>query len=379
MLLIISAAYAEVQGAEQFFMGGKQVPREFYDAGILVNQGTALLRKNMNKEAAEKLAQAVQIAPTMAEAHHDYALALAKLGSRDAAIKEFKQALELNPTLDSAWLSLGGVYQSSGNIADALQAYREFLNRFPKHPDAPKLALLVQGLQKEFALSSGVNPPTGSADGLSSLQKAGSGDVSFVEPTRDGTKRSPTFSSLPKAGASDDYFAQATRDGVSRWPAKRMPLKVYISDASDIAGYKPIYGKVLKQTLEDWSRASKGGFEFEDEDDPRKADIEIYWQSDGRKLKNAAESGETILTKDRTGIVHGTVQLLTVPTLPEMPMTENRMRQITLHEIGHALGMTGHTTNPADAMFFSSTVEDQWKDLSQRDINTIMRLYPNND
>ena len=56
-------------------------------------------------------------------------------------------------------------------------------------------------------------------------------------------------------------------------------------------------------------------------------------------------------------------------------MTENRIRQITLHEIGHALGITGHTTNPNDAMFFSVTLEDRWKDLSARDAATIVRMY----
>ena len=89
---------------------------EFYEAGQLVNQGTALLRSNQNKEAADKLSRAVLIAPGMAEAHHDYALALAKLGQTQPALDQFKLALNLNPNLDSAWLSMGGLYQSTGNI-----------------------------------------------------------------------------------------------------------------------------------------------------------------------------------------------------------------------------------------------------------------------
>jgi tetratricopeptide (TPR) repeat protein len=320
---------------EQFFMGGKPVPKQFYDAGILVNQGTVLLRSNMNKEAADKLAQAVQMAPNFAEAHHNYALALAKLGKTDAALKEFQVAINLNANIDSAWLSLGGLYQSTGNLSQAIAAYQQFLTRFPQHQDAPKIANLIQSLQKESQLSS----PSNSADKM-----------------------------------QDDYFIEATRGGVSRWPADRMPIRVFIHDGVDVPGYKPAYERILKQSFDDWAKASGSLVQFRYVT-AGEAEIDCYWESDGHKLNNAAESGETRASKDSKGIVHCTIRLLTMPTLPEMPITENRMRQITLHEIGHALGFTGHTTNPHDAMFFSSTVEDQWKDLSQRDANTIIRLY----
>jgi tetratricopeptide (TPR) repeat protein len=343
-LLILTMApmltVSPVSAEEQFFMGGKPVSHSFYDAGMLVNQGTILLRSNRNQEAADKLAQAVKIAPGMAEAHHDYALALAKLGKTDTALQEFKLALDLNPGLDSAWLSMGGLYQSSGNIANALAAYREFLTRFPQHQDAPKVASLVLGLEKEVQRSANV-PVKVNADGK----------------------------------PSDDYFAEATRDGVVRWPVGRMPLQIFIHDGTDVQAYKPAFGQILRRSFDAWMCASNGLVQFKEVNDPKIADIEVFWLADGRKLVNDAESGETRVSKNSRGIVHSTIQLLTIPTLPEMPMTDNRMRQITLHEIGHALGITGHTNDPRDAMFFTSTLEDLWKDLSQRDANTIVRLY----
>src|SRR5262249_45120520 len=112
LFLVLAVYLCVVCGAvkagaeEQYLMDGKVVPKEFFDASPLVNEGTALLRSNRNKEAADKLAQAVQIAPTFPDAHHDYALALVKLGKPQEAIKEFKTALSLNPNLSSAWLSL---------------------------------------------------------------------------------------------------------------------------------------------------------------------------------------------------------------------------------------------------------------------------------
>lgn len=45
-----------------------------------------------------------------------------------------------------------------------------------------------------------------------------------------------------------------------------------------------------------------------------------------------------------------------------------------LHEIGHAIGIQGHSKNQYDVMYYS-TDSYQHKTLSQRDINTIKQLY----
>ena len=46
------------------------------------------------------------------------------------------------------------LYQSTGKVDEAIKTYKEFLVRFPNSYDAPKVASLVHGLQKEVSSES---------------------------------------------------------------------------------------------------------------------------------------------------------------------------------------------------------------------------------
>ncbi len=51
------------------------------------------------------------------------------------------------------------------------------------------------------------------------------------------------------------------------------------------------------------------------------------------------------------------------------------MRWICLHEIGHALGLMGHSTNHSDVMYSSMPLATNNRGLSERDKNTVKHLY----
>ncbi len=346
LLLISLLAFADAaksQTGERYEVDGKPVSRAFYEAGLLLVDGNNLLRANRYQEASVKLKQAVETAPDYAEAHYNYGLAMAKLGKLAGAVEQFHIAIKLKPTLDQCWLSLGGIYQASGQVDDAIKSYREFLARFPRSPQASQVSNLIRGLQNESS----------------------SGNAGAV-----GLGASPPASSSP-----DDYLADVTKRGTLRWPADRTVLRIYDRPAIKVAGYLPRYDAILRQSFDDWSKASRGAVRFQFQSVPANADIEIIWTSDPAKLANKAEAGETRLTSGKAGIVHGVIQILTVPLMPGMAVTPNRIRTISLHEIGHVLGLTGHTANPSDAMFYSATIADEWRNLTARDMNTMTRLY----
>src|SRR5262249_32317709 len=50
------------------------------------------------------------------------------------------------------------------------------------------------------------------------------------------------------------------------------------------------------------------------------------------------------------------------------------VEKICLHEMGHALGMNGHSPNSRDVMYSSANLDDK-PVLSERDKNTIRKLY----
>lgn len=341
--LVYLQATACAYGQEQYFLQGKPVTKVIYDANDLFNQGILLLRQNKCEEAVDKFRQSLAIEPDLAPAHHGLAMSLSKLGRNDEALAEFQKSVALDPLQAAAWLSMGALYQSTGKVDEAIKTYKEFLTRFPNNSEASKIASLTQGLRQ---MQTSLNPPA---------------TINY---------RSSTF-----PPSADDYLAVVEKDGIHRWPRSRMPVRVFIAQGEAVEGYNPTYGSILKASFNDWADISNGLVSFAFVNDPLKADLVCSWIGDARYLANSAEAGETRLVSDRLGIVSGTIKILTVPLSYELPLTENRLRRTCLHEIGHALGLIGHTNNSQDIMFYSSTITDDFHGLGNRDKNSLIRLY----
>lgn len=338
---------------------GRPVSKQIYDAGLLMNEGVQLLHANRSQEALQRLQNAVAMAPELPDAHYNYGLALSKVGKLQEAAQQFQMTVQMKPEMEDAWMNLGAAYQMTGQIDEAIATLRQFINRFPSSRNAGKLSGLVQGLEKERARSGGSRQPAAS------------------------TEASPTgFSqaAASSAGGADDYFSDVVNAKVGKWSLSRMPLRVLIRSGVGVPGYQPDFEKILIKSFQDWGAASGGVVSFKSVQDPAQADIECSWTYDSNKFMNSAEAGEAIAHSSKNGIERATIQILTVPLpmSPGVPVTPNSIRWVCLHEIGHALGLFGHTRNPQDVMFYSTSVVDQWKEISQRDANTLTRMYAQN-
>jgi tetratricopeptide (TPR) repeat protein len=322
----------------------------------LFRQGTSLLRANRNDEAMGQFAQSCRISPNFAEGHHEWAIALLKLGRNDEAIDQFNQAIAIDPNLAASWLSLGGAFQTAGKIPQAIAAYKNFVEKFPQDHDVPRVRNLIALLGKENAQTEG---PSAQTEGM---------------PPKNPQVQGPA-AILGAAMPGNDYLADVTRQGVLRWGARRMPLKVFIEDGKLIPGYRPDFSSILKDAFQSWADASSGLVGFQYVPTPAGADVFCHWSANTAKFKDSAETAETKLYSDRYGVARGEIEILTLAPVSNQTVTDKSMRGTTLHEVGHVLGLAGHSKTPGDIMFFSNSLSEATQNLSIRDKNTLVRLY----
>ncbi len=323
---------------ETYFNGNVAVTQQEYQASVLVNQGVSLLRENQNSQAVETLSQAIKLGPKLYQAHYNLGIALAKVNQFDNAANELKEAINLNPNFSSSWLCLGGVFQSSGHLNECINTYKEFLKRFPEDRSCDQVKKLLTGIESQ----------------------------SLIQAKEANTNN------------QSNYLNEIPLNDRNTWPKALMPLKVFIANGQSINGYQDFFKPTLIEAFQDYQEVSKGKIKFVFTDNINEANIICNWIDDVDKFKDGAEAGNTQITRNNTGIIKATIDLLTLSINNTPALSKNRLHAICLHEIGHAIGIGGHSTNPEDIMYFSTPLTDQHKELSQRDINTINLLYQNN-
>ncbi len=174
---------------------------------------------------------------------------------------------------------------------------------------------------------------------------------------------------------ADDYLAEASTNGVARWPVERVPIKVFIEEGKPEIGYTAELKETLKQAFTDWSSVSSGHLKFEMLPTRDNAQIICDWTNDPKKMMTPKEGGYTIVTPDTKGILHADILILTLPPGGSKTMPPNFAKRVALHEVGHAIGLLGHSSSPNDVMYDTVPPNDQATALSDRDKNTIVSLY----
>lgn len=301
----------------------------------LFEEGVELLKKNRAYDARERLEKAAYLAPRSAGIHCNLGLAYQNSGNINKAIGEFESALRINPSMPEAALNIAGCYQSVGDNENAIRWYSKFLDENSAAAQANQVRDIVASLKHSLGRS-------------------------------DADPHGP------------DYFANIGREGVFRWAQDKVPLRVYIESGKAVSGFSPRFDDFLMQSFIDWCKATNGKLAVVRVDNSSQADIFCSWTSNPQEVTTNGTQGERgsarIIAKGNT-ILRATLVILTKPFLEDGILSDDDMKKACLHEVGHVLGLQGHSNNNHDVMFFTVDTSTVWPVLSKRDKSTMAKLY----
>lgn len=328
-------------GKVRYLAEGRLITPEEYKALLLATEAYEMMRAEKYRMAADVLAKALDIYPELPSAHTNIGLALARLGQTDEAIEHLKVAISLDPTRSAPWVNLASSFQTSGRLKDCVETYQEYLRRFPNDSLASKASELVKHIQEE------VNEQSSVEKSLAVTHETG----------------------------KNDYFAYTTAGGTLKWSPNHSPIKVHIGNGARVPGYKTEFQGIMNDAFNNWALASQDKVKFEFVPKPEGADIECVWTNDYSQVNSPAEGGEAQVHSNANGITHVKIVILTADPTPDSPLNQNQVRAVCLHEIGHSLGLIGHSPNPGDIMYCTMPSVDSKIAISARDIDTMRKLY----
>ena len=183
----------------------------------------------------------------------------------------------------------------------------------------------------------------------------------------------------------DNYIEQVPLDkGIMRWDEKKFPLKVKINNTSGI-NIPSYYNQEIMKAFAQW-QAATNFIRFSITNSNQDANIIV----DISQLPS-----NTCTEKNCKYVVGYTTPNYKDSTLYNMKIvlyandpfgnffSDKELYNTTLHEIGHALGIMGHSYSSEDLMYmategdnnFYSPYRSSFQYLSSKDINTVKLLY----
>lgn len=293
------------------------------------NRGVQLEQEGKLDEAVASYKTALSQYPGMLRAANNLAHLYTQRQNYRQAAGVYEQAIERSPKEPMLYRNLGVVYHQMGDIKSALSAYRSYLKYAPQ-PD-PAIEAMVANVDSDRMAGENIT----------------------------------------------DYSHRATEASQGRlltWPTQFNPINFYVDfdDPNQTAFIKQIH-----EGMRAWEKATNGRIRFREVPARGQARISILLKP-GPLQHPSVGVGETqfVLSEDH----HRNMAALKMDIIVNTGepggsispgQRQKQVRRLVLHEIGHAIGIWGHSPHPDDIMYAHPIVDT----LSKRDVKTIRKLY----
>lgn len=184
------------------------------------------------------------------------------------------------------------------------------------------------------------------------------------------------------AAAGDYYRVVALASEGEQW--SELPVKVFLGSAPQVK-----WQQGAREAFDIWSAM----FPTQLLAAPAHADVRVDWSGSVSEDGRAGEESEWVRV-ERVGDQLTGRRVASVSVDLSRNWSKDEMRAIMLHELGHALGIKGHSDSKKDIMFWQmqekvrqiqtpagislplpAFLRSLVREPSQRDINTLIRLY----
>lgn len=283
-------------------------------------------------------------------------LSLYSQGNYSGAIRYFLESVAQNGVNANAHYYLADSYLKLNRLVEAQAEYQKILTLAP---DSQAARLSRVGLSR-------LRLYTESSNSREWYKVGGSG----------GGKVDRYQGPIP---AGEDYLDNATEGGRRvRWALSKLPIKVYIEEAPlGIRNFQPGFVAQVRRGLDVWCATLENQLSYTQITNKEQADIRVSWVNN-IDSQGYSEEGRTaytagLMTPHYQGdrIDYMDVKIATFDIFGK-PQNSEQIHAVAIHELGHSLGLMGHSDQPGDIMYSEnrSVIKP-----SLRDVVTIRRLY----